>query len=213
MISPRQVITGFIGAHEGELSLHPGDNGNWYSAARFDAGLKQARGEGELVGSKFGVTAYALVRYRLYLGVARAKALIVTRADIAAITLLTAIDIGTVLYFQEPGIVHLTWNRVTMSVLDKGWGSGPDRAIRMLQALIGAKIDGDVGPATIRAYGAWITTQGEEHAAFRWADARIAFDRSLDSGPDDPDHAFIGGWNNRTRSFLPGTAWWKAAGK
>ena len=213
MIAARDVIAGFIGTHEGGLSLHPSDNGNWYLAARYAAGDPQARGEGELVGSKFGVTAYALVRYRLAFGMARPSALTVARADMAALTLVTAVTIGVELYLHQPRLDQLAWNRVTASVLDKAWGSGPGRAIRMLQELIDVPADGEIGPRTIKAYAAWIAAHGEEHAAFLWGDKRIAFDQSLVSGPADPDRAFIAGWNNRTRSFLPNTVWWSRAGR
>lgn len=216
MISPRDVIADFIGVHEGVLSVHPADNGNWYDPVRFRARLKQLRGVGTLVGSKFGVTAYALVRYRLRTGMQRDAALSVRRADMAALDLKTAIAIGVELYYLEPKLVQLAWNRVTASILDKAWGSGPDRAIRMLQELLGfSKPDGDLGPNTSAAYAAWIMSHGEDAAAHLWCDKRIAFDHSLGSneGEHDPDRVFVGGWNNRSRSFLPGTPWWKKAGK
>ena len=210
-MTPRNFISGFIGTHEGKLSLKAADNGNWYDPARYLAGKKQARGLGQLVGSMYGVTAYALVRYRVRKGMALAKALKVTPADIATLDLATAIDIGVELYFLEPGFDRLPWNRVTASIMDKGWGSGPDRAVRMLQQLVGVAIDGKLGPKTAAAYARYIALHGEERAAREWCAARIAFDTILASndGPNDPDRLFINGWNNRSRSFLPGTAWWK----
>lgn len=210
-MTPRNFFAGTIGTHEGKLSLKAADNGNWYDPARFVSGKKQARGFGALVGSMFGTTAYALVRYRVRKGMPLAKALKVTPADIAAIDLATAIDIGVELYFLEPGFDRLPWNRVTASIVDKAWGSGPDRAVKMLQELVGVAIDGKLGPKTAAAYRLYIARQGEERAAREWCDARIGFDTILASndGPNDPDRVFIGGWNNRSRSFLPGTAWWR----
>lgn len=214
MMDPRTFVAGFIGDHEGGLSMHPSDNGNWYDAARYRKNLPQKRNMGTLVGSKFGVTAYALVRYRLRKGWSLDKALVVTAATIKALDLPTAIDIGFELYFKEPGFDQLPWNRVTMSIFDKGWGSGPGRAIKMMQEMVGANNDGDIGPKTIAAYKAFVAKYGEEGAAHRWCDKRIAFDTYLGSneGPNDPDAKFVNGWNNRSRSFLPGTAWWRKAG-
>lgn len=218
MIKPRDVIADFIGVHEGALSVHPADNGNWYDPVRYRTGLKQLRNAGTLVGSKYGVTAYALVRYRLRRGTNRDAALSVRRADMAVIDLPTAIAIGVDLYYQEPKLDALVWNRVTASILDTAWGSGPDRAIRMLQELLGFAaddVDGRIGPVTVAAYSAWIERHGEENAAHLWADKRIAFDQSLgcNAGPNDPDRVFVPGWNNRSRSFLPGTPWWVKAGR
>ncbi|WP_447407070.1 putative peptidoglycan-binding domain-containing protein, partial [Clostridium perfringens] len=86
---------------------------------------------------------------------------------------------------------------------------GPGRAIKMMQEMVGANNDGDIGPKTIAAYKAFVAKYGEEGAAHRWCDKRIAFDTYLGSneGPNDPDAKFVNGWNNRSRSFLPGTAW------
>lgn len=211
-MTPAKFIAGFIGAHEGELSTHPADNGNWYDPARYRAGKPQRRGLGINVGSKFGVTAYALVRYRIRKGMPLASALIVTRADMAALDFPTAVDIGLELYFREPGFDTLPWNPVTASVVDKGWGSGPGTAIDMLQEVIGASTAGGIGPETRAKYAAFLARNGEEVAAHLWCDKRIAFDTRLatNEGPADPDKAFINGWNNRSRSFLPGTPWWRS---
>ena len=214
MIPPRDIIADFIGVHEGALSVRTADNGNWYDAARYRAGKPQARGQGVLVGSKFGVTAYALVAFRERQGTRPAQAQAVRRADIEAITLAKAIEIGVELYFRAPGFDRLVWNRVTASILDKAWGSGPGRAIKLLRPLLGLPAAGTIDDALVAAYAAWIARVGEETAAHLWCDARIAFDRGLGSneGADDPDRIFVAGWNNRSRSFLPGSPWWRKAG-
>lgn len=182
-------IGGFIDAHEGGLSMEPADNGNWTGGRR---------GEGKLVGSKFGVTPGAAADFR---GVPVAS---ITAADIAALTRDEAIRIGVANYYEAPGLNLLPWNRVTLSIIDKGWGSGPRQAIKLLQRMVGADDDGKIkaGGETVRKYTAWLAQHGEEAAARIWADVRIAFDTSLNQP------RFINGWNNRTRSFLPGTTWW-----
>lgn len=181
-------IGGFIDAHEGGLSLDPADNGNWTGGKR---------NVGNLVGSKYGVTAGALAQYR---GVAANS---ITKADIAGITRDLAVDIGVKLYYKAPHFDLLPWNRVTLSIVDKGWGSGPKQAIKLVQRMVGTADDGVLGPATAAAYNAWIDKLGEEAAARKWADVRIAFDTSLNQPK------YINGWNNRTKSFLPGTSWWE----
>jgi hypothetical protein len=211
-MTPINFITGYIKAHEGVVSLRPDDAGNWYDPARYKAGLPFERGLGVLVGSKYGVTAYALVRYRLMGGMAPAVALIVTRSDIAAITFATAVDIGFKLFFIEPGFNKLIWNRVTASIVDKGWGSGPGTAKKMLQGLLGIRQDMVIGSITITDYAAWIGKVGEEAAARAWCAAREAkdYDIAHNEGPNDPDLKFLNGWNNRSESYLPGTVWWNA---
>jgi len=184
-MTPREFIAGFIGAHEGGLSLDRADNGNYASGKA---------GVGPLIGSKYGVTAQALAKHR---GVSAAS---ITAAQMAALTVDEAVDIGMSLYFEAPGFNQLPWNRITASIVDKAWGSGPKQAIKLMQRMIGVADDGVIGPVTIRAYADWL----EAEPAKQWADVRIAFDTSLNQP------RFINGWNNRTRSFLPGTAWWKA---
>lgn len=178
-------FAGFIGTHEGELSLHPKDNGNW-------SGGKA--GVGTLIGSKYGVTGAALSAYR---------GEPVTAADMAALTKVEAVTLGVANYYRNPGFDKLPWNRVTASIVDKGWGSGPRQAIKMMQRMIGVTADGAIGPTTVAAYGAWLNAKGEEAAARQWADIRMLFDGSLNQP------TFLRGWDNRTRSFLPGTTWWK----
>ncbi|MFS0736918.1 glycosyl hydrolase 108 family protein [Sphingomonas sp. 1P06PA] len=186
-----EFIGGFIRAHEGGLSMRADDNGN-YQGGR--------RGVGKLIGSKFGVTGPALAAYR---GVDPYS---ITADDIANLTIEEAIKVGVRGYYERPRFDLLPWNRVTASVVDKGWGSGPAQAIKLLQRMVGVADDGKMGPATASAYRDWLGRHGEEAAAHQWADVRIKFDTSL----GQPQ--FLKGWNSRSRSFLPGTAWWREWG-
>lgn len=183
----RKFIRGYIEAHEGGLSLDPKDNGNW-------TGGKS--GVGNLVGSKYGVTAGALAVYR------KVPVQGITRDSIEKLTLDEAVDIGVKLFYKDPKLDLLPLNRVTLSVVDKGWGSGPKQAIKLLQRMTGTTQDGVVGPKTVKEYEEFLKHYGEEEAAKRWCETRVAFDTSLGQT------RFIKGWNNRSRSFLPGTRWW-----
>lgn len=182
-MTPHDFIAGFIGDHEGGLSVDPADNGNYTGGKR---------GVGALVGSKFGVTASALAAYR---GVSAAS---ITKEQMATLTKDEAVAIGLKNYYHAPGFDRLPWNRVTASIVDKGWGSGPRQAIKLMQRMIGVADDGVIGPATVRTYTDWL----EAWQAKQWAAVRKAFDASLNQP------RFTKGWNNRTNSFLPDTAWW-----
>ncbi len=205
-MTPRAFLAGTIKDHEGGLSMRPEDNGNWFDKASYHDGRAQRRGVGTLVGSNCGVTAYALANY--------------THDDdiqpweIAAITFDKAVDIGVAMFVTAPRFDLLKPSRVTLSIIDKGWGSGPRQATKMMQRIVGVNnVDGKVGPATAAAYASWHDRLGEEAAARAWAAERIRFDTSLttNDGPNDPDRIFLKGWNNRTNSFLPGTPWWRSA--
>jgi len=184
--SPCEVIEGYIRAHEGGMSVDPVDTGNWF--------------RGVLTGSKYGVTGATLAKYR---GV-RA----VTQAQMRALTLDEAIDIGMKLYFDQPDIDLLPWNQVSGSILDMGWGAGPGQAAKLLQRMIGANDDGDIGPRTAEAYLDYLRNHGLEKTARDWAKVRDGFyDLIIRRRPANAKYRR--GWRNRTASFLPGTAWWE----
>lgn len=203
-MTPEAFISGYIRDHEGGLSLDPADNGNWYDPARYAAQLPQRRGLGALVGSNYGVTAYALAAFT--------GKTAITAADIKVITPDLAQRIGLSLYVIKPGFSALPWNRVTASIIDKGWGSGTGTAAKMMQRMIGVTPDTSIGPATVKAFTAFIATHGEDGAARLWCAVRETYDKGLatDEGPADPDAKYLKGWNNRSESFLPGTPWWNA---
>lgn len=205
-MTPRDFMAGAIKTHEGGLSMRPEDNGNWFDKARYKAGLAQQRGKGTLVGSRYGVTAYALANFTSDNDI--------QPWEMAALTFDMAVDIAEQIYVKAPRFNLLTPSRATLSIIDKGWGSGPVQAAKLVQRMIGVNnVDGKIGPATAAAYTAWHIRLGEEESARRWATERVKFDTMLatNEGPSDPDRIFLKGWNNRTSSFLPGTPWWKAA--
>jgi len=205
MLTPRNFMAGAIKTHEGLLSMHPNDNGNWFDKTRYKAGLPQKRGMGVLVGSKFGVTAYALANFR---GVSN-----IAPWEMASLTFNEAVDIAEHIYVKAPRLNLLIPNRVTLSIIDMGWGTGPVQTIKLLQRMVGTADDGKMGPATAAAYARFIEKHGEEQAARLWGAVRDAFYTQIatNEGPNDPDRVFLKGWKNRTASFLPGTKWWKEA--
>jgi lysozyme family protein len=155
-----KFIAGYIKDHEGGLSMDPSDNGNWTGGAR---------GSGKLVGSKYGTTAGALAVYR------GMPASAITRTDIANLTLDEAVAVGMKLFYHTPGFDKLPVNRITLSIIDMAWGAGPDRAIKLMQQMIGTTADGQIGPYTVRAYKEWLAKRTEAQAAQDWADIRNGF--------------------------------------
>jgi len=187
MMTPATFMRGSIGAHEGVLSMRASDGGN-YQGGKV--------GDGKLIGSQYGVTPPALA---LYKGVSRYS---LTNADMRAITLDLAVDLGVALYYDLPHLGFLPWDQITASVMDKCWGSGQYWGVRLLQRTIGAVQDGICGGGTKKAYIDWKAKVGLEQGAKAYAATRLAYDASL------PTYKLNPGWDPRTKSFLPGTAWW-----
>lgn len=184
MLDPKSFFRATVLVHESARhSLDPVDKGNWF--------------KGKLVGSKYGVTGAALSHFR--------NGRDVTIVDMDKLTEDEALNLGLANYYKVQGLDLLPWDRVIASVVDHGFNAGPKRAVEILQKLIGAPVDGAAGPTTKRLYKEWRARAGsEENAARLWADARIAYYTSL------RNPKYIKGWTNRTKSFLPNTAWWKA---
>lgn len=181
----KSCIAGFIQDHEGGLSTDPNDTGNWYNGA--------------CVGSKYGVTGAVLCKYR--------KVDTIRAEDMAALGLDEAVAIGMDLFYEEPHFDRLPWNQVTASVLDMAWGAGPKQGIKLLQRMIGAADDGEIGSYTARAFDDYLANHGLAETARRWADVRNAFyDHIIAIRPGNA--RYRNGWRNRTASFLPGTSWW-----
>jgi lysozyme family protein len=181
MIAPLDFLKAVIARWEGGYESYADDLGNWVTTPdgrRID------------IGTMRGVTPAALAAHR---GV---PACTLTAADMQAVTLEEAADIGLVHYYQEPHFDQFTWGPATAALLDFGWGAGPGQAARSIQRLIGVTPDGAVGPATIAAYNHWIGTQGWDAATQAVHDMRAAFYRYLaESNP--ADQRFLDGWLNR----------------
>ncbi|MEO7691268.1 MAG: glycosyl hydrolase 108 family protein [Sphingomonas sp.] len=186
MMKPADFIRDYIKTHEGGLSLDPVDHGNWHN--------------GVLVGSNFGVTGDVLAKAR--------QVNKVTPADMAALTLDEAVSIGCRLFYAMPHFDLLPWDPAVASVLDMGWGAGPGQAIKLLQRMIGANDDGQLGPYTARLYRSYVADHGIEATARAYGDVRIAFySRIIAIHPSN--EKYRKGWRNRAISFLPGTPWWR----
>ncbi len=71
---------------------------------------------------------------------------------------------------------------VAFVLAEAAWGSGPDRAIRQLQAVVGARLDGAFGPATMTALaGALAQPDGVAAFVVEFSSQRLLFEASLGS--------------------------------
>lgn len=97
--------------------------------------------------TKFGITLRTLQYYRRIM--TGNPNLIVTKADVAKLTIDEAIKIGMSIFMIEPRIHELADWRLRLIVYDYNFHSGV-RAIKDLQRRVGAKADGEIGPQTLR---------------------------------------------------------------
>ena len=81
---------------------------------------------------------------------------------------------------------------LALCVFDFAVNSGPSRAARYLQRLVGAGQDGHIGPATLAALDKWLTTNSVAKAIKGYQTERRIFYRQLDGFP-----IFGKGWLRR----------------
>lgn len=188
--TPGEFCADTLMAHEGGLSMDRTDRGNWF--------------KGQLIGSKFGVTAAALASYR--------GTKTITAPQMAALTKDEAVQVALSDYYERPKIDDLEWNAVTASILDMGYNAGPKTAIKLMQRMIGVNGDGVIGQFTDRAFSEYLQDHGVEKTAQDYCAKRIDYyERIIARRPQNSKYRR--GWQARARSFLPGTSWWRKFGK
>ena len=106
----------------------------------------------------------------------------VTVTMMKGITAEIAADIGLTKYYRGTGLDELPWGPATDSLVDFGWGAGPGQAIRSMQRLIGARVDGVVGGETREKYARWVNELGWEGATDAVCRMRKAFYRQIAVG-------------------------------
>lgn len=89
-------------------------------------------------------------------------------------------------------------------VFDFAVNSGPGRAVRTLQSLLGVAADGDVGPVTIDALQEEVAAGLLPELCNNYLAARLDFVLDVADGPDDildmdtdEQAVFLAGWRNR----------------
>lgn len=193
--SPKDAFKDAIGTWEGGFQQFEQDAGNW---------VKAPDGQRILVGTNFGVTPAALAKHR------GKRPHEITEADIRALTLEEAAEIGMKHYYRAVGYDLLPWHPATEVWVDIGWGSGPRTSIKHLQRLIGTGDDGVIGPFTLQAFEEWIAGNGNEETVEQTAKWRRGFYRNIVRRRPQ-NGIFLRGWLNRANWYLPSNAtWWGA---
>ncbi len=86
-------------------------------------------------------------------------------------------------YYLQPGYNKLP-EKVATQLFDFGVQSGTPRATSFLQAVVGAKPDGKLGPKTLAAVNQFIETHGEDALASNIVSARKQFiDKIIQNNP------------------------------
>lgn len=68
---------------------------------------------------------------------------------------------------------------LSLCLFDFAVNAGPARAVKMLQRIAGASVDGQMGPATRRAVQAFVTAHGLPELVRRFSEARRDYYRAL----------------------------------
>jgi lysozyme family protein len=196
--TPLQAFETVISRWEGLWEDDPGDSGNY--AHCFD-------GTVNLVGTMRGVTPDV---YSAWLGIDPAT---ITAAQMQfGITLDVAAEIGVMQFYIAPKLYMLPWSPLTAIVVDIGWGSGVARAMRLLQQLVGADVDGVLGPQTASLVSRYLDQNDIDAACDRLTGLRRDFYLSI-SQPGAANAKFRQGWINRADWFLstnPEPFWFEA---
>lgn len=195
--TPLSALADAIAIFEGGFQDMPEDSGNWINCA-----------EGRrLVGTMRGVTPAALAQH---LGIDKCS---LTPGKMRSlVTAEVAAALGLKGYYDQPGFDDLEWSPLVEVAVDIGWGSGPQKAIKMLQQLVGAVVDGRIGPQTVAAYQRAIHARPMAELVDALSLARREFYIRI-SLPGDKDHKFQRGWLRRadyytTRGNGVDEPWW-----
>jgi lysozyme family protein len=138
--------------------------------------------------TKYGITKPTLSRY---LG-RPAK-----NADILLLTEDQAIDVYRQLFWKQPNICTLwRWPLVARSVFDFAVHSGCEKAVAVLQSIVGANDDGVLGAKTHMDTGRYISQMGEQFLTKRYLLERGRFLMRL-IVRDKSQHVFAEGWFKR----------------
>ena len=164
-MSPFEVAVAAIIKSEGGYTANPADPGNWTGGQQ---------GNGELRGTKFGISAAAY-----------------PKLDIRSLTL----EDAQAIYRRD------YWDRISgdnlppplaLLVFDAAVNSGVARAVGWLQQCVGVHPDGMVGPQTLAAVGAFVEQQGDAGICTEFMTQRLIFLASLPTW-----RAFGIGWTRR----------------
>lgn len=170
-----QGILGFIMSDkiEGGYQNNPKDEGNYIGK--------------KLIGTNHGITPKT---YQSYFGKTP------TSEDMKKLTKEQARKIYEDFYVNKPGFNKISDKNLKASLIDFGINSGPSRAIKKLQEIVGAGIDGILGPKTIRKVNDYKGNLYKE-----LTNSRIKYIKSLKNSPRHRDKEFEKGWLSRIKNL------------
>lgn len=156
---------------------------------------------GRIIGTNWGCTPAAVAMYR---GI---PVKFITVEDMKNLTRAEAIQIGITLYYKGPGFDRLPWCAETSLWVDIGWGSGTAKAIKEMQRMSGAAVDGTIGPQTIARYKAWLNSTTKENAVTAITNWRVEWYKYCAAQPGNAQ--FLKIWLQRANWYRPtNPAWW-----
>jgi lysozyme family protein len=140
--------------------------------------------------TKFGITAGTLGSFRGYTQPASAE-------EVRQLSVHEAREIYRQQYIVKPGFALIDDDGLRSQLVDDGVLSGPRAAIVTLQAALGVKPDGLIGPQTVAAANAADAVSLRRHLAVARA---IRLARIVQKDPTQS--RFIVGWLTRALDFL-----------
>lgn len=138
--------------------------------------------------TKYGVTLATLAEHR---------GGPVTASDVQNLSVHEAREIYRQHYYLKPGFQDITDQRLLGLVVDTAIHTGPDRAIRWLQAALDVPVDGKLGPQTI---GMLKVREPAAVYAFVLAERLRHLGRIIRK--QRSQHVFAEGWLNRVADFI-----------
>ena len=115
------------------------------------------------------------------------------KENIRALTRARAVELYLRDYYERPGLSLIPLPALRYCVLDFGVNAGTSRAVKLLQRLVGAGVDGRMGKGTAAAVARFLSQHGDVSTIQQYQDARVRYYKGLNKP------AFEKGWLNRVR--------------
>jgi lysozyme family protein len=104
-------------------------------------------------------------------------------------------------FYKGPKIDQLPSEKLKGVVFDYAVNSGPSRAIRDLQDIVGVKSDGKLGAKTLEAVNDFIASNGEDLLSNMVLNSRAGFMNNLVMADPQKYGEYQNGWMNRIRNL------------